>query len=422
MADKTIQIPDSPVRRAVRCAIFGALACAAYALKAGRDLDFSLGTAPAARSLFYFLSLAFAVLAGQQLAALAVIFLVRRRHGPAGEIKMLNGFLQVMAILTVIIGLLYSLGQLSAIGTVAATFAGMLLGWSLQSPVSGVAAWVLVTLKRPFRIGDRVFFSSLGLVGDVKHIGLMYTVMDQVGGSVGSEEAIGRDILIPNAMLFSQVAINYTPKAQAAFILDEVVIRITYDSDWDATEKVMLAAAYAVTADIIRETGDKPYIRSDMWDYGILMRLRYMTMAKDRPRITHEIVRHIFKAVQHNPKVDWAIPFVYSFRKSTDGMMRGHLPAADGQMIEIQADAVDEAGLEFLKAPEYEVETEQLAKSIQERGLLQPIIVTPMQDGRYHVIAGHKRFVACRKLGWKIVPVVVQQEPAGDLPGPVAAA
>ena len=257
-------------------------------------------------------------------------------------------------------------------------------------------------------------------MGDVKHVGLMYTVMDQVGGSIGSEEAIGRDILIPNAMLFSQVAINYTPKAQAAFILDEVVIRITYDSDWDATEKVMLEAAHSVTAEIIKETGDKPYIRSDMWDYGILMRLRYMTMAKDRPRITHEIVRHIFKAVQHNPKVDWAIPFVYSFRKSTDGMMRGHLPASDTQMIEIPTTAVDEEGLEFLNTPEYEAESEKLAQNIQERGLLQPIIVTPLAGGRYRVIAGHKRFLACRKLGWKIVPVVVQQEPTAELAGPIS--
>ena len=417
MADKTVQIPDSPVRRAVWCVTFAVLAYVAYALRGQSVLSVRLSES---HSLLDFVSLAFAVLACQHLAALAVIFMVRQRKGPAGEIKMLNGFLQVMTILVVIGAFVYSLGRLQAIGAMAAGFAGMLLGWSLQSPVSGVAAWVLVTLKRPFRIGDRVFFSSLGLVGDVKHVGLMYTVMDQVGGSIGSEEAIGRDILIPNAMLFSQVAINYTPKAQAAFILDEVVIRITYDSDWDATEKVMLEAAHSVTAEIIKETGDKPYIRSDMWDYGILMRLRYMTMAKDRPRITHEIVRHIFKAVQHNPKVDWAIPFVYSFRKSTDGMMRGHLPASDTQMIEIPTTAVDEEGLEFLNTPEYEAESEKLAQNIQERGLLQPIIVTPLAGGRYRVIAGHKRFLACRKLGWKIVPVVVQQEPTAELAGPIS--
>lgn len=413
MAGKTVSRLESMPRRLAFGAVFGAVAYALYWLKGQGAPDVKLS---AEHGLLDFASLAFLVLAGQQFASLGVIALVRQRRGPEGEIGMLTGFLQVLSVLVIIGSLIYSLGRLQAIGTMAAGFAGMLLGWSLQAPVSGVAAWILVTLKRPFRVGDRVFFSSLGLVGDVKHVGLMYTVMDQVGGSVGSEEAIGRDILIPNAMLFTQVAINYTPKAQAAYILDEVVIRITYDSDWDAAEKIMLEAAEAVTAKIIRETGEKPYIRSDMWDYGVLMRLRYLTMAKDRPRIVHEIIRHVFKAIQRNPKVDMAIPFVYSFRKSTEGVMRDQMPAPDGQMVEIPVGAVDEAGLEFLKTPEYEAEAEVLAKSIKAQGLLQPIIVTPVGEGRYRVMAGHKRFLACRKLGWKSIPVVVQQEPGSARP------
>jgi hypothetical protein len=254
----------------------------------------------------------------------------------------------------------------------------------------------------------------LGLIGDAKQVGLMYTVLDQVGGAVGSEEAIGRDILIPNAMLFNQVAINYTPKAQAAFFLDEVVIRITYDSDWDAAEKIMLEAAREVTVDIIKATGEEPYIRSDMWDYGILMRLRYMTMAKDRPRITHEIIRRIFKAVQKNPRVDMAIPFVYSFRKSTDGVMRDRLPGPEGTVEEIPVARVAEVGLDAFDGPEHADEREDLARNIQEHGLLQPIIVVPTDEGRYRIIAGHKRYLACRHLGWKVVPVVIRSQPSGQ--------
>jgi len=414
MAEKTVTRPESVARRFALAAAFGAVACALSWLQGQPGVpDFRLS---ATHGLLDFVSLAFAVVAGQHLAAVAIILMVRQRHGPPGEVKMLTGFMQTVSILVIAGALVYSLGQLGRIGGMAAGFAGMLLGWSLQAPVSGVAAWVLVTLKRPFRVGDRVFFSSLGLVGDVKHVGLMYTVMDQVGGSVGSEEAIGRDILIPNAMLFTQVAINYTPKAQAAYILDEVVIRITFDSDWDAAERILLEAATAVTAQIIKETGEQPYIRSDVWDYGILMRLRYLTMAKDRPRITHEIIRHVFKAIQRNPKVDMAIPYVYSFRKSTEGVMRDQMPAPDAQMIEIPVSAVDEAGLEFLRTPEYEAESAVLAASIKERGLLQPIIVTPLEGGRFRVMAGHKRFLACRKLGWKSVPVVVQHEPGAARP------
>jgi len=364
-------------------------------------------------TLWEFLALACLVVALEQAARSLIRLFVGWRGGPEGEVEMLTGFVGVMAGLAILASLLYSLGVLKAIGVVAAGFAGLLLGWSLQAPVSGIAAWVLVTLKRPFRIGDRVLFPSLGLNGDVKRIGLMYTVLDQVGGAIGSEEAIGRDILIPNAMLFTQVAINYTPKAQAAYFLDEVVIRMTYDSDWDTAEQIMLDAAREVTVEIIQATGSEPYIRSDIWDYGILMRLRYMTMAKDRPRITHEIVRHIFKAVQRNPRVDMAIPFVYSFRKSTDGVMRDKFPGPDAVIEEVPADAIEQDGLIPLGGPEHVEEDDDLVANIREHGLLQPIVVAPAGKGRYRILVGQKRFLACRRLGWKTIPVVIRQDQDG---------
>ncbi len=363
-------------------------------------------------TLFGFLAIACVILACQQFIAALIVVVVRRYSGPEGEIKMLQNFLSIVTAMVVVISFLYCIGVLTKVGAVAAGFAGMLLGWSLQAPVSGIAAWLLVTLKRPFRIGDRVLFSSLGLIGDVKQVGLMYTVLDQVGGAVGSEEAIGRDILIPNAMLFNQVAVNYTPKQQAAYFLDEVVIRITYDSDWDAAEKIMLDAAYAVTANVIEATGEKPYIRSDIWDYGILMRLRYLTMAKERPRITHQIVKHIFKEVQVNPKVDMAIPFVYSFRKSTDGVMRDQPPQSDMPIHEVPISEIDEEGIDEAEIASEE-EMHKLTHNIQKNGLLQPIVVAPTDNGRYRIVAGPKRFIACRRLGWKTIPVIIAKKDFG---------
>ena len=393
--------------RAVAAVVFALASAGLYGLHLSGQWPVRLSPQ---HTLWQFLGIACAVVAFRQAAAILLRDYVRWRGGSAGEAQMLSGFVGVLAGLAILIVLLMSLGVLGTLGGAAAGFAGLLLGWSLQSPVSGIAAWVLVTLKRPFRIGDRVLFPSLGLNGDVKSIGLMYTTLDQVGGAIGSEEAIGRDILIPNAMLFQQVAINYTPKAEAAFFLDEVVVRITYDSDWDAAEKVLLGAAREVTANVIRETGHEPYIRSDMWDYGILMRLRYMTMAKDRPRITHEIVRHIFKAVQRDLRVDMAIPFVYSFRKSTDGAMRGDLPEPGGAVQGIPLNLVDGCDLAVPPGPPEAIEAEQLVRSIRERGLLQPIVVTPAAEGRYRIIAGQKRYLACRHLGWKSIPAIVRSD------------
>ncbi len=251
-----------------------------------------------------------------------------------GEVVMIQG---VYRFLLIIVGLLtvvshwFSLGSL---GAIFAAFGGMFLGWSLQGPISGLAAWLLVSVIRPFSVGDRVQLPSYGLVGDIIHITPLYTILNQVGGSVGSEEPANRTVLIPNAMLFGALVINYTPKDQedlieqsrkrtkltispeSAYMLDEFVLRISFDSDWEEAEKILLDAAREVTADIIKETGQEPYIRSDMSDwYGAHMRLRFMTLAINRPTIIHEISKKVFKAIQGSEKVDLAIPYVYSFRK-----------------------------------------------------------------------------------------------------------
>ncbi len=367
------------------------------------------------RSMWDFFVTACAVGLVYQVVSLVIETVIRRRKGPEGEASMLTGFLRIVAILAVLIAAMYSAGVLKTLGVVVAGFTGMLLGWSLQAPVSGLAAWVLITLMRPFRISDRVQFPSLGLTGDVKRVGAMYTMLDQVGGTVGSEEPIGRDILIPNAMLFGQVAVNYTRntmKTTSPYFLDEVVIRLTYDSDWDTAEEILRSAARNVTAEVIKETGHEPYVRSDIWDYGILMRLRYMTMAMDRARITHEIVRHIFKEIQANPRVDMAIPFVYSYRKSSSALDRHLYPESKSETLEIEIDNIEESA-ETTCNHWQESDIETLMLNIKENGLLQPLVLQRKPDGRYLLLAGALRLLACKRLGWKAVPAIVRDHECG---------
>ena len=49
----------------------------------------------------------------------------------------------------------------------------------------------------------------------------------------------------------------------------------------------------------------------------------------------------------------------------------------------------------------------ELADSIRQHGLIQPIVVRPMEEG-YQIVAGERRWRACRMLGMSDVPVVVQ--------------
>ncbi len=50
----------------------------------------------------------------------------------------------------------------------------------------------------------------------------------------------------------------------------------------------------------------------------------------------------------------------------------------------------------------------ELAASIKEHGVITPLIVAPIEDGRYKIIAGERRWRAARKAGLKKLPVVVK--------------
>jgi ParB family chromosome partitioning protein len=48
----------------------------------------------------------------------------------------------------------------------------------------------------------------------------------------------------------------------------------------------------------------------------------------------------------------------------------------------------------------------ELAESIRSEGLLQPVVVTPTENG-YELIIGQRRFLAVKSLGWDSVPAVI---------------
>ncbi|MFN7942309.1 MAG: ParB/RepB/Spo0J family partition protein [Thermoanaerobaculia bacterium] len=74
------------------------------------------------------------------------------------------------------------------------------------------------------------------------------------------------------------------------------------------------------------------------------------------------------------------------------------LPLAQLRASRVQPrTAFDEAGLD------------ELADSIRQQGIVQPLIVSPNGDGTYTIVAGERRYRAAQKAGLAIVPVVVRQ-------------
>ena len=52
---------------------------------------------------------------------------------------------------------------------------------------------------------------------------------------------------------------------------------------------------------------------------------------------------------------------------------------------------------------------QELANSIKENGLIQPIVVSQLEDNQFEIISGERRFRACQILGLNQVPVLVKR-------------
>lgn len=78
--------------------------------------------------------------------------------------------------------------------------------------------------------------------------------------------------------------------------------------------------------------------------------------------------------------------------------------------------AVREAAIDHIEANPHQPRTEfddgaleELAASIREHGIIQPLIVSEREPGQYELIAGERRLRAARRAGLERVPIVVRE-------------
>lgn len=85
------------------------------------------------------------------------------------------------------------------------------------------------------------------------------------------------------------------------------------------------------------------------------------------------------------------------------------IPSADGSsgITHISVDLIQRNPRQPREKFDLE-ELDNLAGSIREHGVIQPLIVSPAQNGIYVLIAGERRLQASRKAGLKTVPVVIR--------------
>lgn len=92
----------------------------------------------------------------------------------------------------------------------------------------------------------------------------------------------------------------------------------------------------------------------------------------------------------------------------------------DSLFLDNSADALSEGGSVMLPVSDIEPDRGQprtkfseealaeLEASIREFGVLQPLLVRPMSDGSYRIVAGERRYRAARRAGLSEVPVIIK--------------
>src|SRR5260370_14345735 len=105
-------------------------------------------------------------------------------------------------------------------------------------------------------------------------------------------------------------------------------------------------------------------------------------------------------------------------RKALGRGLETLLPAARGATgrDKAPADAVRDLRIEHIDRNRYqtrarmdEAALNELAASIKANGVMQPIVVRPLRDGRFELIAGERRWLASQRAGKQTVPAMVRQ-------------
>ena len=230
------------------------------------------------------------------------------------NIEIFSRVLKYMFLLILILFAIFSYsGSWAGLGLGLGLFSAA-LGWALQKPITGIAAWIMIVVKRPFQIGDRIIIGQDK--GDVVDITLTHIYIGEIGGIVAGEENSGRVIMVPNSILFEQKIINYTH--QDDYILDQVVVTVTYESNLNNAIKIALESAKKHTKEVINITKKEPYVRTFFQPSGINVHVRYFSPAKRLQEISSTVTKEISDRIMKTKGVEIAYPHTeIIYRKKT---------------------------------------------------------------------------------------------------------
>ncbi|MFC1997880.1 mechanosensitive ion channel family protein [Chloroflexota bacterium] len=198
--------------------------------------------------------------------------------------------------------------------------AGMAI--ALSDPITNIAGWFFIFLRRPFKVGDRIQIGEHA--GDVIDARIFQFTLLEIGNWVDADQSTGRMIHIPNRKVFSDPLANYSKGFQ--FIWNEIPVLITFESDWREAKTILSSTITTheqefrqdveqqlqITAEdfFIYTPTTTPIVYTSVKDSGVLLTIRYLCKPHERRSTTEVIWEEILDAFEQHPDISLAYPTI----------------------------------------------------------------------------------------------------------------
>jgi len=232
----------------------------------------------------------------------------------------------ILSFLTIIVILLiWAKGTQTIATLIGLTGAGLAL--ALHQPITSIAGWFLLLIRRPYETGDRVEIG--GVQGDVIDIRLFYTTLLEIGNWVDADQSTGRIVNCPNAKIFTEPIFNFTRGFE--YVWHEIKTTVTFESDWKRARDIIQQVSERKSLDLgdaarnrIQRMSKKylihyekltPIVWTRIVDFGVELTLRYLTDARMRRSSQHEISQAILDRFAKEPDIELAYPTYRLFKR-----------------------------------------------------------------------------------------------------------
>jgi len=215
-----------------------------------------------------------------------------------------------------------------------ATYLGLVsagIAIALQDPVTNLAGWLYILIRRPFRVGDRIQVGASA--GDVVDIRPLRFIMLEIGNWVHADQGTGRILHVPNGLVFKNPIANYDEAF--GYIWNELEITVTFESDWRTAKKMLEAIlkheSDEIDAQVRKRIDDAahvlhikfPKVTPVVWttvaESGVRLTMRYLCRPRARRSSETHIWEQVLDGMAATPNVDFAYPTTRRFDNMNEG-------------------------------------------------------------------------------------------------------